>query len=297
MIRTTLVALSCAATLAAPGLAQAQSTATKYPVVLMHGLYGYDNVLGSDYFYGIVADLKKNGAVVLVPQVSAVNSNEVRGEQLLKLLRQYKATYGYTKFNLIGHSQGGTTVRYIFDAQRDLVASITTVGTPHAGTPVADIGLATGGGVWTSPIGWLLGGITGNVSLQNATAALSSLSTAGSAIFNSKHPAGKPTSSCGSGAATVAGVPFYSVAGTSVLTNALDLSDALLALTSVDFAGGANDGVVGKCSAHWGTVLKDNYKWNHLDEVNQTSGLRGVLSEDPVAFFRTQVNRLKNAGL
>lgn len=296
-MKQTTVMAACAALLSIPTLSQAQSTATRYPVVLMHGLYGYDNVLGSDYFYGIVSDLKRNGAVVLVPQVSAVNSNEVRGEQLLKLLRQYKATYGYSKFNLIGHSQGGTTVRYIFDADRSLVASISSVGTPHGGTPVADIGLASGGGVWTSPIGWLLGGITGNVSLQNATAALNSLSTGGARSFNSKHPAGAPTSTCGSGAATVSGVPFYSVGSTSVYTNALDVSDALLALTSVDFAGGANDGVVGRCSTHWGTVLKDNYKWNHLDQVNQANGLRGILSEDPVAFFRTHVNRLKNQGL
>jgi triacylglycerol lipase len=44
-------------------------------------------------------------------------------------------------------------------------------------------------------------------------------------------------------------------------------------------------------------VLKDNYAWNHLDEVNQGFGLRGLFSQDPVAFYRSQANRLKAAGL
>jgi triacylglycerol lipase len=30
----------------------------------------------------------------------------------------------------------------------------------------------------------------------------------------------------------------------------------------------ANDGLVGKCSSHLGTVIRDNYFHNHLDEVN-----------------------------
>ena len=44
-------------------------------------------------------------------------------------------------------------------------------------------------------------------------------------------------------------------------------------------------------------MLRDDYPWNHLDEVNQTFGLRGWFTPDPVAFYRTQANRLKNAGL
>ncbi len=91
-------ALACAAwaACALPGASQAQSTDTRYPVVLVHGVLGFDSgILTGDYFYGIVADLRKNGARVFVPEVSAINSNAVRGEQLLKLLRQYQATQSY----------------------------------------------------------------------------------------------------------------------------------------------------------------------------------------------------------
>jgi triacylglycerol lipase len=300
MTRSTFKALACIAfaLCALPGTSQAQSTATKYPVVLVHGLFGFDNTLiTGDYFYGIVSDLRRNGATVLVPEVPAVNSNEVRGESLLRQLKQYQATYGYKKFNIIGHSQGAPTARYISGVAPAMVASVTTVGGVNKGTPVADVGLALGTGVWGSPIALLITALAGNVSSTNLQAALVSLSTNGANAYNRKFPAGVPTTACGSGAANVNGIAYYSASGASVLTNVFDASDALVGSASVAFLGANSDGLVGTCASHLGTVLKDNYRWNHLDEVNQVLGLRGVFSEDPVAFYRTQVNRLKNAGL
>jgi triacylglycerol lipase len=44
-------------------------------------------------------------------------------------------------------------------------------------------------------------------------------------------------------------------------------------------------------------VLRDDYPWNHLDQVNQSLGLRGVLSPDPRAVYRLHANRLKRLGL
>ena len=51
-------------------------TATKYPIVLVHGLFGFDTLAGVDYFYGIPESLTKDGATVYVAQVSAANSTE-----------------------------------------------------------------------------------------------------------------------------------------------------------------------------------------------------------------------------
>ncbi len=300
MTNLTLKAVTCAAIAlcALPGVSHAQSTATKYPVVLVHGLFGFDNnLLMGDYYNGVAADLKRNGAKVLVPEVPAVNSNEVRGEALLRILKQYQATYGYTKFNLIGHSQGGPTIRYVAGVAPSMVASVTSVGGVNKGTPAADASLASGTGVWGTPLALFITAIAGNVSATNLNAALYSLSTSGAAAFNRKFPAGIPTTACGSGAATVNGVKYYSASGASVYTNVLDASDALIGAASVSLIGQASDGLVSSCSAGLGTVLKVNYRWNHFDEVNQLGGLRGVFSEDPVAFYRTQVNRLKTAGL
>jgi triacylglycerol lipase len=113
-------------------------TQTKYPIVLVHGLLGFDALGPVQYFYGIPSELRRSGAVVYTASVSQSNSTELRGEQLLKELQTLKARYGHTKFNLVGHSHGGNTSRYVAGVSPDLVASVTTVGTPHQGSKVAD---------------------------------------------------------------------------------------------------------------------------------------------------------------
>jgi triacylglycerol lipase len=298
LVRKTLAWAALAAIAAVPAVSQAQTAKTRYPIVLVHGLYGYDStLLTGDYFYGIVSDLRRNGATVLVAEVPAINTNEVRGESLLAQLRRWQATYGYQKFNLIGHSQGAPTARYITGVAPNLVASVTTVGGVNGGTAVADAGLLLGVGIWGNPLGIFITALAGNASLTSMTGALTSLSTIGSATFSSRFSLGKPTTACGSGPEVANGIRFYSATGTSLATNVADVSDAGILAVSVSLAGQQSDGLVGRCATHWGTVLKDNYRWNHLDEVNQVAGLRGVLAEDPVAFYRTQANRLKNAGL
>ena len=58
-------------------------TQTKYPVVLAHGMLGFDSILGVDYWYGIPAALRRDGASVYVTEVSQLNTSEARGEELL----------------------------------------------------------------------------------------------------------------------------------------------------------------------------------------------------------------------
>ena len=130
---------------------------------------------------------------------------------------------------------------------------------------------------------------------QMPTAALDSLTTAGSAKFNSRFPQGVPTSGCGNGAELVNGVRYYSWTGTLPLTNVLDASDGLLSVLSLTF-GEANDGLVSACSSRLGKHLGD-YRQNHLDEVNQLLGLRDWFSTDPVTLYRQHANRLKQQGL
>ncbi|MCB1598437.1 MAG: triacylglycerol lipase [Lysobacterales bacterium] len=293
--------------LALPALAADTYTKTRHPIVLVHGLLGFDSLLGIyDYFYGLPGELRSGGAKVYVANVSSSNYSAVRGEQLIRYLDQLRATYGHSKFNLIGHSHGGPTVRYVASVRPDLVASMTSIGAPHTGSKVAD-GLST----VAPPGSWLEATLAGFVNAlsvfievlsgdndpQNALGALASLNSAGSAAFNNQHPQGKPTSACGQGAAVVNGVRYYSMGGTSVLTNVFDASDALLGAGSLFFGWEQNDGLVGKCSSHWGVVLRDNYPWNHLDEVNQVFGLRGLFSSSPASVYRSHANRLKNAGL
>ena len=290
--------------------AQAQSTGytqTRYPIVLVHGLLGFDRLLGVyDYFYGIPGDLRSGGARVYTANVSSSNFSEVRGEQLIRYLDSVKAATGAQKFNLIGHSHGGPTARYVASVRPDLVASMTSVGAPHAGSKTAD-GLATiapRGSLQESLAAGFINTLSVFVELlsgdndpQNALGALTSLSTGGATAFNNRFPQGKPISSCGQGAAVVNNVRYYSMGGTSVLTNFLDVSDALLGAGGLFFGFEDNDGLVGRCSSHWGVVLRDDYNWNHGDEVNQVLGLRSLFSSSPVSVYRAQANRLKLLGL
>ncbi|MBK1687517.1 lipase [Rubrivivax gelatinosus] len=300
------LALTLSVTLT-PLPAQADTyTQTRYPIVLVHGMLGFGAIGPVDYFYGVPAALRSGGAVVFTPSVSALESTEARGEQLLAQLRQLKAAYGHGKFNLVGHSHGGPTARYVAAVAPDLVASVTTVGSPHTGSPVADgiqamaetTGLTGVVAAIVNALGVVISWISGNPQLpQDALAALASLNTPGAAAFNTRFPQGAPTSACGQGPSVVNGVRYASVGGTSVVTNLLDPGDAFLMLASAFFTGETNDGLVGRCSSHWGTVLRDDYGWNHLDEVNQALGLRNFVASDPVAFYRSQANRLKAAGL
>lgn len=281
-------------------------TKTKYPIVLAHGMAGFDELFGVyDYWYGIPSALADGGAKVYVTSVSQFNSTEARGEQLLAQVQRIIAISGKSKVHLIGHSHGGLDVRYVAAVRPDLVASVTSVGSPHKGADLADYLRANvqqgsyGEGVlsfFANSLGTVLGLLTGTSNPQDSIAALSSLSSSGMATFNAKYPQGVPTTACGEGASTVKGVRYYSWSGTGILTNALDISDSAMGLTSL-FYDQANDGLVDRCSSHLGDVIRDNYFHNHLDEVNQILGLTSLFETSPPSLFRAHANRLKGLGL
>ena len=305
----TLLALCIASCMAVSTQADAATgyTQTKYPIVLTHGMLGFDKLLGVDYWYGIPATLRRDGAKVYVTQVSQLNTSEARGEELLAQVEEIVAISGQRKVNLLGHSHGGPTIRYVAAVRPDLVASITSIGSPHKGSAVADFirnvppgsaGEALLAGI-SNALASVINLLSSNPSSspQNALGALESLNSVGAARFNAKFPQGVPTSACGEGAYRVNGISYYSWSGTSPLTNFLDPTDLLTGAGSLTFKGEANDGLVGRCSSHLGKVIRDNYRMNHLDEVNQTLGLTRLFEASPVSVYRQHANRLKNASL
>lgn len=287
-------------------------TATQYPIIMVHGLFGFGNALGVvDYFWGIPSDLRKGGAKVYIAEVSSVNSNEVRGEQLLAQINHIMAVTGAKKVNIIGHSQGGPTARYVTGVAPEKVASLTTLGSAHRGSKVGDLvettvanGLAPEGSALrpviagiVSAIGRVLDTLTGKPgpATGDALGALAANNTSGSLKFNQRFPDGVPTSACGNGAAVVKGVRYYSVIGNKALTNVLDPFDWLTGPISLLYAQ-PNDGMNDVCTQRLGTVVGE-YGWNHFDEVNQLAGLRGLFSADPVSVYHAHVARLKREGL
>ena len=228
-------------------------THTKYPIVLCHGMAGFDSLFGVvDYFYGIESALTSGGAAVYITHVPAFDSTEARGEALLAEVEDLAARTGAAKFNLIGHSHGGLDVRYVAAMRPDLVASVTTVGSPHQGAALADYlrsHVASGGftegvvALFANSLGTVLGLLSGHTAPEDAIAGLAALTAQGAAAYNAKFPAGLPATACGNGPASAGGISFYSWSGHSPLTNFLDVSDGFLGLSSLVYPG-ANDGLV-----------------------------------------------------
>ncbi len=66
------------------------------------------------------------------------------------------------------------------------------------------------------------------------------------------------------------------------MTNLLDV-DSVLKATSLLIDGGRDhDGLVPRYSAKFAKTIRDDYNWNHLNEVNQVLGLKAIFVPDPV---------------
>ncbi len=300
LLRTILIAavgaISTLTSLHSQAATTATSTyaATKYPIVLVHGFMGFKDILGVDYFYQVPDTLRKNGAKVYVAAVSEVNSSAVRGEQLLQQMKQWAAADGVKKFNLIGHSQGSPTARYVAGVAPELVASVSTMAGPVLITEQQAANsniekLLSNYGQMVQNFGAFVAWISGHGALPQDISALTMKKELDE--FAVRFPAGVPQTYCGQGANLVNGIYYFSASGTGVKTNAWDISD--LAMQQVDEPG---DGAVIACGAHLGKVIRDDYPWNHIDEMNHIFGLIGKGAPDPVQFYLSQANRLKLLG-
>lgn len=284
---------------------------TRYPIVISPS-GGMFTKIGPVYsFHRIPQDLQKHGATVFLPKLAAINIPEVRGEQLLAYVDEVLAITGAEKVNLLGHSLGALTVRYVAAVAPEKVASVTTIGSLTLGSPLADWAQ----NVFTLPVigapiqkiaeavgnvlGYVFGFLEGTQYEQDAHNLFIVLSGAGAADFNARFPQAVPDTRCGEGAYEVNGIHYYSWSGTKVFTHVFDPFDYLVSVTALLFNGvddGKSDGLVGRCSSHLGKVIRDDYRMNHLDEVNQILGLRDPYT-DPVSIYRQHANRLKLEGL
>lgn len=285
---------------------------TKHPIVLVPGIFAFDSIAAIDYWYKIPAALQSQGATVYVPKINAFDSSAKRGEALIAQLDNIRASSGgkISKFNLMGHSQGGITVRYVMNTRPDLVASVTTMNTPHKGSPLADLvtGVAPASSLqgvaftaFANAVGDLVNLLSNNKkSPADVRAMLAEFNKPGAAANNQRYPVGIPTTACGAGAETANingnSVRMYSWSGTAPLTNVLDASDVLFGISRFAFTE-ANDGVTGKCSSHFGKVLKDNYFMNHLDVTNQIFGAVSLFETNPKTLFQNHASRLKSLSL
>jgi triacylglycerol lipase len=295
---------------AAPSASTSSSGAPRYPIVLVHGMVGFAELdlglLGKQpYWRGIDTALRAQNAKVYVAQVSAFNASEVRGEQLLAQVAQILRDSGAEKVNLIGHSQGSQTSRYVAAKHPEWVASVTSVAGPNAGSEFADwLHQQVKQETWAAAFILALGRGTGHVVRwaaggdlpEDPRAVLASLTSEGAADFNRRFSAGMPTEACGQGEALVDGVRYFSWSGIGAFRHAGNVGDYAMYLTGLAFKQSDNDGLVGRCSSHLGQVIRDDYPMNHLHVVNQLFGLVGE-GADPVATYVAHAQRLHDLGL
>lgn len=298
--------LLCAVLIGAPSTALASYTDTKHPIVLVHGLAGFDTVGGLvNYFHSIPYQLERSGATVHTVSVSFVNDSWTRGEQLRD---QLYALPGQ-KFNLIGHSQGSPTSRVAAHLAPEKVASVTSVNGVNKGSKVADVlrgvippDSAIEGGVSAiaDAVGNLVNELTDSDNPQDGVAALETLTTPGTnAINDATQWRGVNRGSCAGTQETydINGHPvrYFSWGGSGRWTNGLDATDPFLVTTGLVF-NEKNDGLVSTCSMKLGNVIGTHYSMNHIDAVNHLFGLRSIWT-NPVSLYRSHANRLKNRGL
>lgn len=314
-IITALSFCSIAEAQAAAGLLQIKETAksdyakTQYPIVMTHGWLGWSRIgndsFNIDYWYQILPDMARNGSTVFAAQISPAHTTEFRGEQLIAQVEEVIALTGKNKVNLIGHSHGGPTVRYVAAVKPEYVASATGVGGTFRGSQVADkiqsntatraIFNILGDYIVPPLIAWAEG--RPDMPL-NFDASMASLSEAGSTDFNTRYPTTALASDCNkSGAKFENGIYYYSWGGVAQTTNLLDIDTILMQLGPLAYGNKDNDGMVARCSTHLGQVIRDNYNLNHTDLANMMFGLKGLFAPDPVAMFRQHANRLKLQGL
>lgn len=112
---------------------------TKYPLLLVHGVF-FRDFKYLNYWGRIPAALKKNGAEIYYGSQQSAASVENSAKELLDKIKQITAETGCEKVNIIAHSKGGLDSRYAisFLGADKYVASLTTINTPHHGCQFAD---------------------------------------------------------------------------------------------------------------------------------------------------------------
>jgi triacylglycerol lipase len=117
-------------------------------IVLAHGILGFDQIgfLGfkvADYFKGVETALKGAGHSVLVPEVSTVGSVERRAGDFYDGVINHRERHpDFNSLIILAHSMGGLDARLALANHADLAElshALVTIGTPHRGSPVADL--------------------------------------------------------------------------------------------------------------------------------------------------------------
>jgi triacylglycerol lipase len=115
-------------------------------VLLAHGLLGFAKIGALAYFNGVQACFNAPSSIFITPSVAPAGSIAERAAQLRTAIADAipAATLDQGRaVHIIAHSMGGLDARYLIASNglgcANWIASLTTVSTPHLGSPLADI--------------------------------------------------------------------------------------------------------------------------------------------------------------
>jgi len=286
-----------------PGLPPTKPSAGGLRVgfVLAHGLGGSVD----SYDPAIVEALRADGFYVLRDAVPPVDSVAVRAASLATQVDAFIAANQLDRVHLIAHSMGGLDTRYLISTLHyaPKITSLTTLQTPHRGSPLADIALGLTRSLTVSQQDAILAitEVLGpDVTADQLHRALVDLAEANAPAFNAATP-------------DAAGVAYYSYAGYSTLfgvdnpnadaacaapgatTPSPSSLPGALQLTGPIVGGGLalrpHDGVVPIDSARWANFL-GCLPTDHLDMTRAGAKPAADLEIDLVAFYRQAAARV-----
>ena len=232
----------------------------KYPIVLAHGLFGFDELHlaskylpGVQYWRGVTDAFTSHGIEVIKASVPASASIQERAAKLAQDIGQ-KAMG--KKVNIIAHSMGGLDARYMVSNLKPAnveVLSLTTVATPHRGSALADHIFRQIGATRLPTVYKVLKGL----SLE--TGAFSQLTRQ---YMNDKFNPNTPN---------IDGIRYFSYGATATphFWSAFKQSHRI-----VEEAEGSNDGLVSVSSSQWGEYRGTLVDVSHLDLINWTNRFR-----------------------
>jgi triacylglycerol lipase len=110
-------------------------------IVLSSGFLFPQQLGPIEYFNGVKDHLEQQGHDVIAPTVPPLKSCVARAEQLAKAINDH---FKDQPIHLIAHSMGGLDCRMMIGRNKDFqqpgrILSLTTLSTPHQGSPVADL--------------------------------------------------------------------------------------------------------------------------------------------------------------
>ncbi|WP_022750342.1 esterase/lipase family protein [Lachnobacterium bovis] len=112
---------------------------TKYPILLVHGVF-FRDFKYLNYWGRIPKELVKNGATCFTGNHQSAAAVADSARELDERIKEIVQKTGCEKVNIIAHSKGGLDSRYAISrlGTSKYVASLTTINTPHRGCEFAD---------------------------------------------------------------------------------------------------------------------------------------------------------------